>query len=292
LLGAPATIFWRDFALTDEAVEQMPRKGGFWTAVVAIMAAGALLLVAAAEWLSGVPRELADGFGTALVVAAVLAGTVDYYLKRGLLQDAWRQLFGYLLPDRVREELDWVSKQELLCERYDLTLRLEPTDDPDLLTAHIEHRSDVRNITLHSVDYSPVFALDEWFHAGRETKVTALRCTRGGKTYEQSDDASTPFSVGRQLPKMRLNTKEQVTIYAAGSETRHRSDALFMNVQRVIVNPTVTVQVPDGIAYETMFGQREQGQLERIGPDVYRLPGTLLPHQVIQVRWWPKEQKP
>jgi hypothetical protein len=42
------------------------------------------------------------------------------------------------------------------------------------------------------------------------------------------------------------------------------------------------------IAYETMFGQREQGQLERIGQQVYRLPGTLLPHQVIQVRWWPK----
>jgi hypothetical protein len=290
LQGASPTIFWRDFALTDEAVEQMPRKGGFWIAVMAIGAAGAFLLVAAAEWLSGVSRELADGFGTALVVAAVLAGTVDYYLKRGLLQDAWKQLFGYLLPDQVREELDWVSKQELLCERYDLTLKLEATHDPDLMTMQIEHRSDIRNITLHSVDFRPLFALDEWFHEGLPSEVTALRCTRHGETYDQAEDVSPPFAVARELPTMRLAAREQITVYATGHETRHRSDALFMNVTRVTMRPTLTVKVPDGIAFEAMFGQREQGRLEEIAPGVFQLPGTLLPHQVVQVRWWPRDK--
>jgi hypothetical protein len=288
LEGVPATIFWRDFALTDSSVATVPRRGGFWFAVVVIGAAGAVLLVSATEWLHGGLRGLASGFGTALIVAALLAATVDYYLKRGLLQDAWTQLFGYLLPDQVREELDWISKQELLCERYDLTLRLEPTDDHDLLTALIEQRSEIRNTTLHSVDFEPVFALDEWSHEGRPSEVTALRCTRGGETSEETEDVSTPFAVGRTFPALHLDAKEQVTIYASGRETRHRSDAFFMNVQRITVNPTVTVEVPEGIEFEAMFGQREQGRLQEIGPHVFRLPGTLLPHQVIQVRWWPK----
>jgi hypothetical protein len=267
----------------------MLRKLGFWAVVAAIGVAGALLLVSAAEWLSGVPRELASGFGTALVVAALLAGTVDYYLKRGLLQDAWKQLFGYLLPDQVREELDWISKQELVCERYDLKLRLEPTEDPDLLTVHIEHQSEIRNITLHKVEFTPIFAVDEWHHAGAPSQVTALCCTRSGETSQQTENASNEFAISRTLPTMSLEAREQVTIYAAGRETRHKSDALFMNVQRVTLNPLLTVEAPDGIAFEPMFGQREQGRLEEIGPGVFRLPGTLLPHQVIQVRWWPKE---
>ena len=63
--GVPATIFWRYFALTDGSVETVPRRGEFWIAVVLIGAAGALLLVSAAEWLHGGLRELASGFGTA-----------------------------------------------------------------------------------------------------------------------------------------------------------------------------------------------------------------------------------
>jgi hypothetical protein len=73
--GVPASIFRPDFRARGGVDRAYASKGGFWIVVLAIAVAGTLLLVAAAAWLSGVPGELAGGFGTALVVAALLAAT-------------------------------------------------------------------------------------------------------------------------------------------------------------------------------------------------------------------------
>ncbi|MGA9314511.1 MAG: hypothetical protein WBV77_07780 [Solirubrobacteraceae bacterium] len=240
----------------------------------------------------GIPRVLADilsGVGTAAVVAAILGFTVDAYLKVELLRDAFRALFGYLLPEELRDELGWITEQEVLCKRYDLTLTLKPTDDAELLTAEIEWHAEVRNVTSHRVAYRPIFALDEWFQ-GHPSEVTQLRCTRGDATDSDTTDLPAPFAVARGLQEMDLHSKEQVTVVAAGRETRRRSDAFFMNLQSAAIKPVVTVRAPDGIAWEVMFGNRVQNRLREIGLNARELPGTMLPGQVIQVRWWPTEE--
>jgi hypothetical protein len=77
-----------------------------------------------------------------------------------------------------------------------------------------------------------------------------------------------------------------VTVVAEAEETRRVSDAFFLNVVVATTNPRVTVHAPADIAWEVMFGNRQQDQVRPIGPSMRELPGTHLPGQVIQVRWW------
>ncbi len=233
-------------------------------------------------------HDFALAIGTALLVAAILGASVDRWLKQGLLRDAFQSLFGYMLPAELREELGWVYGQELLCDRYDFTLTLAPIEGSDLLTAQLEARRDLRNVTSHNVPWRPLIAVDEWFHEGRPSQVIALRCTQNGVTRSQIETLpSDPFAVAKQLTEeITLEPDERVTFVTEAEETRHANDALFLNILVATANPRVTVRAPEGIAWRVMFGNRRQSEVREIGPRTQQLPGTLLPGQVIQVRWW------
>jgi hypothetical protein len=63
-----------------------------------------------------------------------------------LLRDAYQTLFGYLLPNELKNELAWVSDQKVLMDRMELRLTLGSPDEAGLLTVHIELQGDMHNI--------------------------------------------------------------------------------------------------------------------------------------------------
>jgi hypothetical protein len=163
-----------------------PDKRGPWGAIIAIAVAGAVCFAVASVWkLSRVPSDLVLAVGTACLVAAFLAASVDRWFKKELVTDAFKAVFGNMLPKQLKDELAWVFEQEVLYERLDLTLRLTPTDHPDLLVARIELTRDVRNITTRKVTPQLFLAMDEWFHDGSRSRVVSLHCTQDGKTYSE-----------------------------------------------------------------------------------------------------------
>lgn len=257
--------------------------------VVAIALLGCLLLIFPA--LVALPRFLQDvipALGTALLVAAVLATTVDAFLKQRLLQDAFVALFGYLLPETLRGELGWISEQEFLFERYDFSLTLTPSEDANVLVAHLELQRDLRNITSHTARWRLRAALDEWFHDGQPSRITALRWTQGETTY---DDITVTrdeqfMVIAESARELIFKPGELITVVFEGEETKHASDAMFLNIAFASVNPRITVRAPSGIIWRVMFGNRQQDQLREIGPNTRELPGTLLPGQTVQIRWW------
>jgi hypothetical protein len=266
-------------------------KTRFWLAMAMLGLVGAgLLILAATTALPGALHDLVPALGSALVIAAVLGATVDQFLKRRLLEDAFHVLFGYLLPPELREELSWITKQEVLCERHELRLTLTLLDDA-LVKVHMESERDLRNITSHLVPFPIHFAVDEWFHEGLPSQVISLRCTQGSTLLEgEPPDAlpqdCSPFIRALQV-SVGLEPGEGATVVAEAEETRRVSDAWFLNVPVATASPRVTVRVPDGIDYRVTFGSGQALRVREIGPHTRELPGTLLPGQIIQVRWWP-----
>jgi hypothetical protein len=178
----------------------------FWPAVACLLALGVgCVVVSTAVHLPRVPHDLILAVGTALIIAAVLAATVDQWLKQRLLRDAFKELFGWLLPEQLREELSWVYEQPLLCDRHELILRLTEADD-DLLTLRMESHRDVRNITSHMIPWRPIFAVDEWFYTGRPSQVISMRISRGAEIVEgELVLPGAPFSVAMQSPDERCD---------------------------------------------------------------------------------------
>jgi hypothetical protein len=266
----------------------MFRKLGLWGFLAGLIVLGVGLLVfASAVALPRPLRELVPSVGASLLIGGILGASVDRWLKARLLRDAFKSLFGYVLPEQLRTELDWVYTRELLCDRSDLTLRLIPIRDSDLITVGIEWHRDLRNITSHTVSWRPTFSLDEWFHDGHPSRITSLVATLDGNADGEVESGSPdPFSVETKLKReLLLKPDESLTVVSEAEETRHVSDAWFLNLMVATANPRVTVHAPDSMAWCAMFGNRQP--VREIGPVTRELPGTLLPGQVIQIRWWP-----
>jgi hypothetical protein len=263
-----------------------------WPAAVALILLGAALIgLPDVVHLPGAWHNFSTDLGAAVLIAGLLALSVDQWFKRSLLRDAFKELFGYLLPEQLKDELNWIYEQELLCERFDLTLTLSQTDDPELLTARMEQQRELRNVTSRTVSWRPFFAVDEWFHEGRPSQVLSIRSTQGDSTHgDVKVKPSEPFIVARDsTQELSLKPDERVTVAATGEETRHVSDAFFLFPTLATSKPRVTVRAPKEIEYCVMFGGRGR-KVPEIAPDVHELMGTLLPGQVIQVRWWPRDK--
>ncbi len=125
------------------------RSNRSFALVLGGLAAGGVALIAIprATLGSGSLRDILVGLGTALLVASVLGATVDQWLKRRLLGDAFETLFGYLLPSVLREELNWLMHQTFVSERFELLLSLQEIPETELLAVGLEIRQDIRNIT-------------------------------------------------------------------------------------------------------------------------------------------------
>jgi hypothetical protein len=162
-------------------------KRGPWAVLVALAVVGVVcIVVPAAVTLPRVVHDLSLALGTAFLIAAFLGASVDRWFKQELLRDAFHAVFGHILAEELRDELTWVYEQKVLCDRFDLMLTLIPTDDPDLLTAHIALSRDLRNITTRPVKPPLLLAIDEWFHEGRPSRVISLHCTQDGETIVKS----------------------------------------------------------------------------------------------------------
>lgn len=271
------------------------RDLAFRTVVGVLAVVGALLLASPAVIHESHPvNDLTTAFGTAFLVAALLAVSVDLWLKKQLLQDSFKELFGYLLPPKLKEELAWVYQQQLLAERHELVLTLTPIDGTELFGLHVEMEREVRNIALVTAETDDVrtFEVDEWFHAERPSRVISLQCTQDRKTYGHKLISGHGFDLVAKASGKSLGSDEKMIVVAEAEETRRKSDVYILTlVGPASVNPRVTVNAPDEIDWKVMFGNRAGNQVEETLPGKrVELPGTLLPGQVIQVRWWPRDE--
>jgi hypothetical protein len=138
------------------------------------------------------------------------------------------------------------------------------------------------------VQWTPAFTVDEWFHPGRPSRIISVCATLNGETDSEMEiHSDEPFAIHGCLDKLCLNPDDRAVCAAQGEVVRRISDAHIMQVTQPTPNPRVSVHAPEGIDYRVSFSNREQEQVRHVGPHTDELPGTLLPGQFIEVRWWP-----
>jgi hypothetical protein len=264
--------------------------------LLGIGAAG-IILLAVAHLLQHhqTTSEFLSALSGALIVAGVIATTVDWSFKTKLVKDAFLASFGYLLPDPIRLELQWLAEQELVCEEHSQVVTLTGLEG-DLVRVDIDVTRILTNVTQKACEISGTYDVDDWSHSAHQSDITTIECTIGGNT-QGGSTAGQDFVVMRRAHKvhgeltapMRLPPGDTCTVHLHGYEVRHCNDALYSQPGRLTYKPVVKVQPCDGLEAKISFpGRTGLDVKERDGG--LELDGALLPFQAIEFRWWSSDR--
>jgi hypothetical protein len=235
-------------------------------------------------------RLLLEGFAVALIIAAVLGFTIDRVIRRQLVTDAFKASVGYILPNELKREMEWIYETRILCVQHIQICKLTPIDD-EHCKVHVTTQRTFQNISLSkaSIDH-PGVGIDEWFYKTGSSRILSFEYIKGDYKWHAKDENIKKTDCGWEIKdaeKISLAPKEKVTIYSEIEEIKRMNDANYWAFDAPTWNPEIIVETCDGIRMKVQFGYCKPGEL--IGSNVYRLTGTLLPNQRIEIRWWKEE---
>jgi hypothetical protein len=252
---------------------------------------GLLGIFTSRRWTDGLESDLAYALGEALVVAGFLGLTVDIFFKRELVRDAFEAGLGYLLPEAMRPEVRWIVGQELLCVDYDqhFTLSRQGADlrlDIDLLRT-------VKNVGPKKYEYRPSVVVDEWF-LGTPSDIDALEILPVIGSEPIASLAAAPEGCKREgvavraaLKPIVLDPGEEIRVHWSAHEIKPSNGSYNQTVMIPVCCPVINVDTCSDIDASVTFGNR--GEWSHVGRR-WLLSTTLLPHQVIALRWWERSK--
>ena len=130
--------------------------------------------------------------------------------------------------------------------------------------------------------------IDEWFHEEGTSRIISFGFSKLGTKSEVLEPIKRPHTIAVKEQKIALGPKEEVTVWFEAEEIKYRNDEQVWNFGSPTLNPTVNVKAFEGISIGVGFGYRSPA--EELGIGIYRLKGTLLPSQILIIRWWRKKR--
>ncbi len=150
--GQKGSVAFRDFFKTSDAIitvrqninrlsqskggeEPAMKKQPWWDkAKIRVMSASVLVVGGILIWIShsylqNILSSLVDGLGEAIVIAGILGLTIDHVFRQELARDAFKASIGYILPDELKGEMEWIYQSHILCVEHIQTCELIPIDD-------------------------------------------------------------------------------------------------------------------------------------------------------------------
>lgn len=275
------------------------KKDKLWTKtnLVLVISAllGMLLIVIAVPlstrvlWLSA----LVEGLGIAAITATILGFAVDKVLKRELTTEAVKAAIGYLLPDELKAEMQWITEFDFFAIEHIATyqLKMDPTDNT-IVILHAELRRRFKNITDAKKPISIGFSCDEWGVPSKPSKILRVAYRMDDEKWTSIDTTKFKLDEGALLVSgspMNVPSKSELDVESIWEETKHLNDENDIGFGYPTLNPRVIVTTDPKLKWRVAFGHRGQEWIEP-NPEGggCRLNGTLLPQQRIILRWWPK----
>jgi len=164
----------------------------FWTIVVLTIGGGLLSL----RHYSATQNEFWRALGDALIIAGVIAGTVDQYAKNRILKEMMRNVYQHLighdLPVEVKDRIKELMSTDLIRRDWELKLRLATSAaNPRYVSVHAELAYCVVNLTGSAIEY------EHYFEHDRSPNMLEIRC-------DTSDESARYRSVEKDLQILEL----------------------------------------------------------------------------------------
>jgi len=234
--------------------------------------------------------QLVHDIGIGFIVAGLLGAGIDQILRRQLAEDAFKATIGYLLPDELKGEMQWIYEQSILCIQHIQTSELRPIqDNPDICELYTTIQRTYENISANTEDITlgggwggSIF---EWFHKGYSSDIlsfTYTTNTEDAKSILQKEYGEYGH-IGVKEVKVKLAPGVTITTVMKTKEVKHTSDLDSWAFLYPTKNPQVTIKAYEGIKIRVIFGYREKAQ--KLSEDTFMLKGTLLRGQRLNIQW-------
>ena len=226
----------------------------------------------------------------ALAIAAILGATVDGFLKSAIVKDVFEASLGYLLPEELKPEMEWIYGQNIICEDHFQEYTLTPIDSEYLnMDVYLERR--FRNFGNKAQHIRPTLSIDDWFHKTQRSAIFEFGYRNDDHTemFEgdklKTEDQQFVLKLGEQK-EVILEPGKSATFWFKFREIKHLNDANYIVFAYPTKNPRIKINCPPALGLH--FGFAHRGERQDSTSGVFRLDGTLLPHQHIMIRWWDK----
>lgn len=255
---------------------------------------GIILLFISDKWLDNLWYSTVTGLGIAFITAGIIGGILEVAFRHRIAHDVFEVAFGYILPKELKGEMEWIYGAHIVCTEHIQTCELKPIDN-DTCGLHVKVQRKFRNVGRSKEPLFLGVAIDEWFHKTGSSKILSFGYVAEGKRYPQGGEKLNEEDVTKSECGLKIDDKsvplapgegKEVTAWFETEEIKRMNDIDSWVFQYPTLNPQVTIKAYEGICIDTRFGYRHPA--EQLGVGTYRLTGTLLPGQRIEIRWWKK----
>lgn len=227
--------------------------------------------------------------GIAFLVAGILGLAIDITLRQKLAEDAFRASIGYILPNELKGEMEWIYNCPVICVEHIQKCELQAIDD-ETCFIRVNMQRKLRNVSGSKDKTKIRVEINEWFHKTGASKIISFGYSQGGEKWVASkgDIGKGEDATIRTIAKdISLAPSEEITFWHETEEVKRVNDEQSWVFLHPTLNPLVSIKAYDGIHISVGFGHRIPP--EQLNIDTYRLPGTLLADQVITIHWWKGE---
>jgi hypothetical protein len=184
-------------------VRRIP-KYSFLFIVGLLLFVGVILLLIPIPYVNG---EFLRALGHAFIIAAILATTVDHYLKERVLRevtsDVSKYLVGYRLPLEVQGRIGDLMRIKWIRRKFDLRVAFTEVDGGEKIKADVQISEVVQNISSEPLDYQDKFEFD----SHEPIAVAEMQC-------DSNDPKSCYYVSGEALIGIRTENSGRI-IFAA-----------------------------------------------------------------------------
>jgi hypothetical protein len=204
-------------------------------------------------------NHFTEAVGHALIVAAILGLTVDFFVKtrmvREISQDTFKYLVGHRLPDEIKDKIQEVVETKIVRSNWRFNYHIQPNGDGRIrLVTDLEYS--VENISNRPLEYEQAIFLGKY----TEPKFIELRCdsSEGEPCYCLNEEY-----LSEQLETRQYSGKEW-TAEVVGNKMMLKPKKKYPNVKYVF-----------GAKYQQMFPEN--------GGDIFEFGSLDIPTTTIGV---------
>jgi len=256
--------------------------------VLLLLLAGGLVLVAVPpslkwQWDRGVSIAL----GQSLLIAALLAFTIDRWFRQDFAKDVFYGVFGGILRPEFRDEVKWLTSFKLLAIRSYCYIRIDDLADGYVkLTLEIER--EFENISSTTEKKAGYIGVDEWQIPGHSSSIEECGISKSGQApISASSKISSEMHLAWSTEEVSIEPGESLKSFSKSIEYRHRNDIHVLALTTPTKDPEVRFDISTSLQGVVSFTHRGKMEEEPLFKK-RTLRGTYLPGQLMIVRWWPK----
>ena len=155
------------------------------------------------------PHELIARFGEALIIASVLAVTVELYTRTRMLKevvlDVFQYIVGHPLPDQLKDRIRKLVRTDLI--RRDMRIRYDFVLDGDRVTVTVSTEFKLVNFSSSGVDYQQRFEGE----AHDSPRILLMRCVSSERAASY-DFSNVPIVPNHDYPGEVIATGKKIKI--------------------------------------------------------------------------------